>query len=248
MINFIDRALERYLRDEVPLRESNIGLAFEPPDKDWGSGLNRPTVNVFLWDVARSERAEATGLDERLGTEGIERRRACQRVEFRYLITAWATEVADEHRLLGDVLRTILAKRELPRDVMPEGLVEGPCRVFVESEDQRQRGDFWSALGGKYKPAIRVMVSALVPVDDWKLAPPAPTSIELGVEPGLAQPAVAAVPTARWEPAVDSSPADSTPATAGSSSRRLRRNGVVTSEGRSGPAVPGQGQSQAGGA
>lgn len=233
VINFIDRALERYLRDEVPLRESTIGLAFDPPDKDWGSGLSRPTVNVFLWDVARAERAGVSGLDERRGDDGVERRRSSPRVEFRYLITAWATEVADEHRLLGDVLRTILSKRELPSDSLPDGLVEGPCRVFVETEDQRQRGDFWSALGGRYKPAIRVMVSALIPVDEWTPAAKAPTSIDLGVEPGLPKTEMAAVPAARWAPSSEAAPG-----------RRLRRNGVVTSEGRGGSAAPDSDSSQ----
>lgn len=251
VINFIDRALERYLREEVPLRESNIGLAFDPPDRDWGAALNRPTVNVFMWDVARAERAGSSGLDERRVEDGVERRRASVRVELRYLITAWATEVADEHRLLGDVLRTILAKRELPGDVIPEGLVEGACRVFVESEDQRQRGDFWSALGGKYKPAIRVMVSALIPVDEWKLAAPAPSSIDLGVQPALAQPALAAVPAARWVPTEEGVPTgDETPATNGTpaanagGNRRLRRNGVVSSEGRGSAPSTGSSQSQ----
>lgn len=259
VINFIDRALERYLRDEVPLRESNIGLAFEPPDKDWGAGLNRPTVNVFLWDVARAERAGSSGLDERRVDDGVERRRASPRVELRYLITTWATEVADEHRLLGDIMRTVLAKRELPGDVLPDGLVEGPCRIFVETEDQRQRGDFWSALGGKYKPALRVMVSALIPVDEWRRAAPAPTGIDLGVQPTLAQSALAAVPAARWVPAPDTPAADTpdadrssgpngAPAANGNGNRRLRRNGVVTTESRGSAPSKGSPQPQDGGA
>ncbi len=222
MINFIDRSLERYLRKEVPLRESTIGLSFEPPDKDWGSGLSRPTVNVFLWDVCRSERAEATGLDERLVEQGVERRRASPRVEFRYVVTAWATEVADEHRVLGDVLRTVLAKRELPADSLPEGLVEGTCRLFVETDDHRPPGDFWSALGGRFKPSLRLMVSAVVPVDEWKLAAPAPTSIEVGIDPSLGQPVPVAARAARWVPGPEAT-----------GTRRLHRNGVVTSEVRS---------------
>lgn len=223
MINFIDRALELHLRKEVPLRESTIGLSFEPPDKDWGSGLSRPTVNVFLWDVCRSDRAEATGLDERVVEQGMERRRASPRVEFRYVVTAWATEVADEHRVLGDVLRTVLAKRELSTDSLPEGLVEGACRLFVETDDHRPPGDFWSALGGRFKPSLRVMVSAVVPVDDWQLAAPAPTSIEVGVDPSLGEPVTSAARAARWAPAPE-----------GTNTRRLRRNGVVTSEVRRG--------------
>lgn len=234
MINFIDRALERHLRQEVPLRESTIGLSFDPPDRDWGSGLSRPTVNVFLWDVCRSERAEVTGLDERIVEQGVERRRASPRVEFRYVVTAWATEVADEHRVLGDVLTAVLAKRELPAGSLPDGLVEGACRLFVETGDNRPPGDFWSALGGRFKPSLRLMVSAVVPVDEWQLAAPAPTSIEVGVDPSLGGPVARAVPSARWAPAQS-----------GTNDRRLRRNGVVSSEVRravdasDGPRLPG---------
>lgn len=223
MINFIDRALERHLREEVPLRESTIGLSFEPPDKDWGSGLSRPTVNLFLWDVCRSERASATGLDERVVDHRVERRRSSPRVEFRYVVTAWATEVADEHRVLGDVLRTVLAKRTLPADSLPDGLVEGPCRLFVETEDRRPPGDFWSALGGKFKPSLRLMVSAIVPVDEWQLAAPAPSSIEVGVDASVGEPVAAAPRASRWAPAAEGTP-----------SGRLRRNGVISSEVRRG--------------
>lgn len=226
MINSIDRAVERYLRDEVPLSESTVGVAFDPPDKDWGAALSRPTVNVFLWDVSRSERMAVAGLEEREGEEGRERRLASPRVDFRYIITAWTSDVADEHLILGSILRTVLAKRELAADSLPDGLVEGPCRLSVEGNFERPPAEFWSGLGTKFKPSVRVAVSALVPVNPWVRTTPAPTSIDVGVEPTLPGPATDGRPAARWAPNAEAS-----------SSRRLRRTGVIASEGRPEPGI-----------
>lgn len=222
MINFIDRALERYLRERVPLRESVIGVSFDPPDKDWGAGLNRPTVNVYLWEVSRSGKASVTGLKQRQTDQGIERHPGNPTVDLHYLVTAWATEVADEHRVLGDVLNTILRHDRLPEDVVPSGLTDGQCRLALEPPEHRMPGEFWSALGGRLKPGLQLRVTVPLPVFQWTPAAVPPESIDVGMEPMASAPAQRTAPAARWAPADGTTP------------RRIRRSGVVTSEGRLG--------------
>lgn len=220
MINFIDRALEQFLRDQVPLPESSIGVSFETPDKAWGSALNRPTVNVFLWDLSRSSQTALTGLDQRRSDDGIERRLVNPAVDFHYLITAWATEVRDEHQLLGSILQSVMSRGQLPPDSLPAGTIEGPGKISLASSDDHMPGEFWSALGGRLKPGLQLKVTASLPVYDWQTAAAPPTSIDLGVDSSVPVPVVPAQPTARW---VASEP---------SGTRRVRRTGTVTRETR----------------
>jgi hypothetical protein len=223
VINHLDRALERYLREQVPLPESTIGVSFDPPDKDWGAALNRPTVNVFLWHVERAVAASPTGLAQREGTNGIERRSTNPAVEFHYLLTAWASDVKDEHQVLGSVLSTLLRHGVLPDDLLPEGFADGKCRISLGTSEQRVPGEFWSALGGRLKPGLQLKITVPVPVHDWVAAAAPPTSIEVGLDPsGPVKPATP-TPAGGWESSGTRTP------------RRTRRNGVVTAEGRPAP-------------
>lgn len=220
MINFIDRALERFLREQVPLPESSIGVSFDTPDKAWGAALNRPTVNVFLWDLSRSPAAARTGIDERRGEVGVQRRVVNPSVDFNYLLTAWATEVRDEHQLLGNILQAVMAGGQLAGSDFPDGVLEGRARITVASAEERVPGEFWSALGGRLKPGLQLKVTATLPVHAWETAAAPPTSIEVGVEAST-PPAPAPVPaTARWMATEPSTP------------RRLKRTGVVSTETR----------------
>lgn len=221
MINHLDRALERYLREQVPLPESSIGVSFDPPDKDWGAALNRPTVNVFLWDVARAPASSPTGLAQREGETGIERRSANPAVHFHYLLTAWASEVRDEHQVLGSVLSTVLRHGVLPEELLPDGFADGSCRLTLDPPEHRMPGEFWSALGGRLKPGLQLKVTVPVPVHEWTPAAARPTTIEIGVDPsGPPSPAPAAA-KGGWGPPEP-----------GGTPRRRRRSGLVTSEGR----------------
>lgn len=109
MLHLLDASLETFLRLTVPLPEREIDISFDAPDRDWGARVTRPTVDVYLWDVRRNLTERDTGLELIEGEDGRRFRRApLPRVECRYLVTAWASEVRDEHSLLGDVLSALL--------------------------------------------------------------------------------------------------------------------------------------------
>ncbi len=164
MLHLLDETLEAFLRAEVPLPGRDVDVAFEAPDRDWGAGVTKPTVNLFLWDVRRNLE------DREHGVEMVEengqrlRRQPLPRVDCRYLVTAWTTETRDEHALLGSVLETLLQHRE----INPEHLqgAYAPVRplpsLAVAAADGRDQSDFWSALGGQLKPGLDVLVTATV--------------------------------------------------------------------------------------
>lgn len=165
MLNLLDASLEEYLRTAVPLDAADVDVSFEAPDDDWGAGITKPTVNLYLWDVRRNDESRQSGLELTEDAEGRPvRRPSLPRVDCRYLVTAWTTEVGDEHALLGQVLATVLATDEVPPDVLA-GPYEGvrPLPVLsLAAQDASNKSDLWSALGGQLKAGLDLIVTATV--------------------------------------------------------------------------------------
>lgn len=164
MLHLLDQALETFLRSTLPSELREIDVAFDAPDGDWGAGLTRPTVNLFLRDVRRNlaERSAGRQLADHDG------QRVWQvpppRADCRYVVTAWTSEVDDEHRLLGEVLTVLLRASELPSEHLPDALrtVPPPPSLTVAASGGDDQADFWSALGGQLKPGLDLTVTATV--------------------------------------------------------------------------------------
>ncbi|MEM7092087.1 MAG: DUF4255 domain-containing protein [Actinomycetota bacterium] len=180
MIRLLDESLEAFLRSEVPLPQGEIDIAFDTPDPEWASTVNQPTVNVFLWDVRRSPDESRSGMVRGSGSGG--RQIVPPRIQCRYLVTAWATDMRDEHRMLSSVLTTLL-----PTHALPEQFLEGQL-ASVQPLPSLQTAsahvgdfvDFWSALHGKIKAGIDLQVTMTVDVG-MKL-PAAPPIGALGMD------------------------------------------------------------------
>ena len=107
------------LRKQTGIDRADLDIVFETPDGEWGARVTKPTVNLFLWDIRRSSEESRAGR-ERVAVDGQERwRQSLPRVEFQYLLTAWTTEVADEHDLLGRCLVAILGCPTLEDELAP---------------------------------------------------------------------------------------------------------------------------------
>jgi len=218
IIHLVDSAIDRYLRTTVPLDESAVDVSFDAPDRTWGAGLTRPTVNVFLWEITRSPGFRSVGLEQRSNQEGaLERRLPTPPAELHYLVTAWANEQRDEHQLLGSVLRAVLSQPKLPEDLLPESLPKGTYRVALASGDTRPPADFWSALDGRLKPGLQLQITMPLDVFAWQpTATPADT-VSVATEP-VERPQPPAAGAAE-EPVL----------------RRRRVNGALVMEGRRTP-------------
>jgi hypothetical protein len=182
MIQLIDQALEDFLRATVPLPSMTIDMSFAAPDRTWGAGLSRPTVNCFLWDVSRDLDRAASGEETREVDGQVERRPLPPRVELRYVITTWATEERDEHQLLGDVMRGVLGHPQLPEAFVPDGLRSAmPIELGLAGGDERRASEFWSALGGQLKPGLNLAVGIAVEAFPWAPAGPRTEMVEVAV-------------------------------------------------------------------
>lgn len=171
MFDDVDEALRRLLLRELPVRSNEIDIAFHQPKPDWSSRLNRPTVNLFLYNVRENNRLRQAQPywqveDNQNGT--ATRRRSAVRVDLDYMVTAWASEPDDEHRLLGRTLMVFFRTPYLPEAVLPEGLYDQPSPISLIAaryEFMERPSDLWNSLGNQWRPAIFVQVTVAVQPD-----------------------------------------------------------------------------------
>lgn len=143
----------------------DIDVVFDTPTSEWASTLTRPTVNLFLCDLRKSARPGQSGPDGgRNGNRTTERSPAL-RVDCIFAVTTWSKAVADEHRLLSQVLGVLYAFPNLDGHLGSRFDVGGQrFEILATVGEQRpeQRSDFWQSVGGVYKPALDYVVTLSV--------------------------------------------------------------------------------------
>jgi hypothetical protein len=184
MLHLLDETLEAFLRAEVPLPARQVDVSFDAPDSDWGAAVTKPTVNLFLWDLRVNIADREAGMELVQEENGARTRRPLKpRVDCRYLVTAWTTEVQDEHRLLGALLTALLRHSEIAAEHL-QGAYSGvrPLpTVSAAQQDGDGGSDLWQALGGKLKPGLDLRVTATVDADMFQEAGPPVERYEIGV-------------------------------------------------------------------
>ena len=170
MITDLDETLRRLLVDELPVKNGEIEIEFDQPKREWSARLTRPTVNLFLYDVRENATLRQHRWD-RLpdgDPKQADRKRSPYRLDCIYLITAWAAEAEDEHRLLS---RTLMALFRYP--VLPEerlvGMMQGqPFEVQTQvarADKLTNPAEIWSALDNEVRPTIPYVVT--IALDPW---------------------------------------------------------------------------------
>jgi hypothetical protein len=182
MLHLLDETLEAFFRAAVPLAEREVDVSFDAPDRDWGGAVTRPTVNLYLWDVRRNSDEREAGMQVVEDGDGRKHRRPpLPRIDCRYLVTAWTSDLRDEHALLGAVLETLLVSSE----IAPEHLqgAYAPVRPLPSLQlvpaDGSEKSDFWSALGGQLKPGLDLLVTATADAATRRAAGPPVERYEL---------------------------------------------------------------------
>lgn len=165
MIDEIDEALRQLFIRELPIKNNEVDIAFEQPKREWSARLSRPTINIFLHDVRENVKLRQTQLQRQ-----VERRRdgtSLQRLNFirldlHYVITVWATDPEDEHRLLTRSLLVLFKNQEMPQDLLPEGLQGQPWPVplvVAQYETVEKPSDIWNVMDNQQRPAIMLVAT-----------------------------------------------------------------------------------------
>ena len=164
MLQHIDSALESFLRTSIGLDARDVDVAFDPPDREWGGSLNRPTLNLFLWSINRNTDRDLAGqrttqLDGRTVYAN-----APVPIELRYLVTAWSSDHEDEKQLLGSTLAAVVSHRAISTDHYPRELDGLPAaELALSGTGAEQQADLWNALDGQLKPGIQVTIQTVLP-------------------------------------------------------------------------------------
>jgi len=151
----LDEGLRTLLKRELSHHGfEGVEISFDAPSREWSGKLTGPTVSLFLYDLREAlEQAEISG-GQRRGNGGPVTTPPDLRLEATYAITAWSNAVEDEHRLLSQLIAILHAYRELPADVLDERLAEAGTIETVVGRPMEEKADFWSAVGGHYKPSV----------------------------------------------------------------------------------------------
>lgn len=160
MIDDLDEALRQLLIRELPVKNGEIDLTFDQPRREWSARLSRPTLNLFLYDLAENKKLRQTQPMWEITHDNngkATKRRRDVRVDLKYMITAWAAEPEDEHRLLSRTLMVLFRHGDLPEEVLPESLRSQPVPIpllTAQQEDLVNPSDLWSAMDNEWRPSI----------------------------------------------------------------------------------------------
>ncbi|MBI3960460.1 MAG: DUF4255 domain-containing protein [Chloroflexi bacterium] len=178
MFDDVDEALRRLLIEEIPIRSNEIEIAFDQPRREWSARLNRPTLNIFLHDVRENAQLRQSHV-QRQQVDATRRQTALKRPEIRvdlhYMLTAWASEPEDEHRLLARTLLAFLRHRELPVEFLPNSLRNQPRPVAVsvaQYDTTFNPTDLWGVMDNDLRPCLNCTVTLT-------LDPHAPVTVPL---------------------------------------------------------------------
>jgi hypothetical protein len=179
MIDDLDEALRQLLIRELPLKDGDVDISFDQPKREWSARVNRPTLNLFLYDLRENTKLRSTQPvwePVREPSGAVSQKRRPVRVDLRYLVTAWTTEPEDEHRLLTRAMLALFRYPHLPEAVLPESLRGQPVPIplqVAQAENLPNTSDVWSALENTFRPAIVLQLTlALDPYVTVPAGPP----------------------------------------------------------------------------
>jgi len=163
MISELDEVLRQLLIRELPIKNGEVNVEFHQPNREWSGRLSRPTLNLFLYDLRENSTLRQVDWEIGRNADGtFTRQRKPARMDLHYMITAWATEPEDEHRLLTRTLLALFRHPSLPEDLLSESLQgqEVPVPVRVAQFDEfRSPADIWSAMDNELRPAIACTIT-----------------------------------------------------------------------------------------
>lgn len=174
MITDLDETLRQLLIAEIPVKNGEVDIKFDLPRREWSSRLSKPTVDLFLYDVRennvlRQHQWEQSGGGNGRRTDNlVHLKRTPFRVDCFYMLTTWANDPEDEHRLLT---RALLALFRFP--VLPENRLVGALRTPIFEIQARlalhdrltNPAEIWSALDNEMRPSVPYIVT--LALDPW---------------------------------------------------------------------------------
>ena len=186
MISDVDEALRNLILDSLTVSRQNVDIKYDLPSRDWASRLNRPTIDLFLFDIRENLRLRGAEQARQFPRPDgkVEIRRNPVRIDLRYLLTAWTKDPEDEHLLLSDTLMTLLRNPVIPDKYATEQMKKQqfPGRLDAavyqpEHGPTEKATEIWGVIGNDIHAGFIVTVT--ITVDPYEpLVFPQVSSIE----------------------------------------------------------------------
>jgi hypothetical protein len=175
MIHDVDASLAALIRAEALAAEAEV--VFDAPTTSWAARRAGPVINVFLYDLREDVARRDANTDVQRDRTGrvTGRQRGLRWYRLSYLVTAWTNRPDDEHRLLGQLLETLLCYDRIPAAHLAGRLREQTVSLSVSLPPGQDRSvsDLWSALGGEMKPSLDVVLGVpVLPAQTYPVGPP----------------------------------------------------------------------------
>jgi hypothetical protein len=159
-------SLRTLVYDRGQIAREDVEIAFDAPVKAWIGARTRPALSFFLFDVRENTELRQTA-PETLRANGRGFHRAPpRRFDLRYVVSAVATVVEDEHLLLWRTLAVLMKHPTFPAELLPDAIRELGVAVkakTAEPDETPRPLDVWSALESPPRPAF--LYIATVPLD-----------------------------------------------------------------------------------
>ncbi len=164
MLNDVDETLKQYLITDVPIERGEVDVSFERPTREWSGRLSKPTLNLFMFDIReRTGYRDDTPQAMRLATGAVSQMLPARRVDLSYMVTAWAREPEDEHRVLGRVLASLYRGTEIPPQYFQGELrdSEYPLLGRIAPPDHLIKpADLWGVMDNELRTSLTWVVTA----------------------------------------------------------------------------------------
>jgi len=172
MIADLDQSIKQLLVSDLPIKNGEIDVNFDLPNREWSNKLTKPTVNFFLYDVRENTALRRAQFDPagngNARDELTRMKKAPHRIDCFYMLTTWAAEAEDEHRLLTRVLMSLFRYPVLPDHFLAGTLQEPrfPIQTYTARHDKLTNpAEVWSALDNEMRPSVAY--STTMTLDPW---------------------------------------------------------------------------------
>jgi hypothetical protein len=172
MIADLDETIKQMLIADMPIKNGEIDIKFDQPKREWSAKLVKPTINFFLYDVRENTQLRRSQYDQVKNGNAQEMmarmKKAPHRIDCYYILTTWAAEAEDEHRLLTRTLMSLFRNPSIPDHVL-QGTLRNPrypLNTHVARHDKLTNpAEVWSALDNEMRPSVSFTVT--IALDPW---------------------------------------------------------------------------------
>lgn len=172
MIADLDETLSQLLKDELPIKNGEIEISFEQPKRENSARWMKPTINLFLYDLRENNILRQPQWERLPGGNGgqAQQKRTPLRVDCYYMLTTWAADPQDEHRLLTRTLMALSRYPTLPDELLLGSLRNPPYDIqarLANHDKLTNPAEVWSALDNELRPSVSYILT--LALDPWQV-------------------------------------------------------------------------------